>query len=117
MTFEDFKLKDLFEQVRNDFIREAGERLQARLAREAKEKTRREAEENAHVEEEQRAREAAEKAIARDAEAEAKAKVDAEEATHIVTEEAAKARNDTLTQGEKSHYDSTSLVLMALEEL
>lgn len=38
MTSEAFKLKGLSEQVRNDYIREAEERLEARLAREAKEK-------------------------------------------------------------------------------
>ncbi|XP_050895532.1 eukaryotic translation initiation factor 4 gamma-like [Lathyrus oleraceus] len=59
------KIKSLSENsVRNDFIREAGERLQARLAREAEEKARREGEEKAHIEEEKRAREAIEKATA-----------------------------------------------------
>ncbi|XP_050896664.1 uncharacterized protein LOC127103452 [Lathyrus oleraceus] len=120
MTYEAFKLKGLSKQVRNDFIREAGERLQARLARETEEKTRREAEEKTRLEEEQREREAAEKAAAEaaaDAEAEAKAKADVEEATHIAAEEAAKARNDALTQGEQSHSDFAHLVLKTLEEL
>ncbi|XP_050918939.1 uncharacterized protein LOC127136425 [Lathyrus oleraceus] len=55
MTSEAFKLKCLSEQDRNDFIKEAGERLEARLVREAEEKAR--------MEEEQRAREAAEKVV------------------------------------------------------
>ncbi|XP_050897276.1 vegetative cell wall protein gp1-like [Lathyrus oleraceus] len=63
MTSEVLKLKGLFEQVRSDFIREAGERLQACLVREAEEKAKREAEEKARLEEEKRVREAAEKAV------------------------------------------------------
>ena len=47
MTFEVFKLKGLSKQVRNDYIREAEERLEARLSREAEEKERLEAEEKA----------------------------------------------------------------------
>lgn len=83
MTFEAFKLKGLSEQVRNEFIREAGERLQNRLAREVEERARREAEEKDRLEEEERARETAEKVVAEAAvvaEAEAKAKADAKEA-------------------------------------
>ncbi|XP_050897149.1 eukaryotic translation initiation factor 4 gamma-like [Lathyrus oleraceus] len=120
MTFEAFKLKGLSEQVRNDFIREAGERLQARLVREAEEKAKREAEEKARLEEEQRVREAAEKVVVEDAaaaEAKAKAKANAEEAARIAAEEAAKASNDALTQGEKSHSNFAPLVLKTLEEL
>lgn len=63
MTSEAFKLKGLFEQVQNDFIREAEERLQDRLAREAEERAHREAEEKARLEEEERAREVVEKAV------------------------------------------------------
>lgn len=118
MTFEAFKLKGLFEQVRNDFIREAGESLQARLAREAEERARREAEEKACLKEEERAREVAEKVATETvAEDEAKAKVDAEEATRTAAEKASKARNDALTQGEKSYSDFTPLMLKTLEEL
>lgn len=47
MTSEVFKLKGLSEQIRNDFIRDAGIRLQERLAREAKEQEMKEAEEKA----------------------------------------------------------------------
>ncbi|XP_050875603.1 uncharacterized protein LOC127079237 [Lathyrus oleraceus] len=108
------KIRSLYKNsVRNDFIREAGERLQARLARETKERSRREAKEKANLEEEQRAREAAEKA----AEAEAKAKADAEEARRIAAEEVVKVRNDTLTQGDKYHSDFAPLVLKTLEQL
>ncbi|XP_050889698.1 uncharacterized protein LOC127094985 [Lathyrus oleraceus] len=114
MTSEAFKLKSLSEQVNNDFIREAGERLQARLVRETEENAIREAEEKAHQEEEQRVREAAEKVAA---ESEAKAKADAEEAAHIAAEEVAKASNDALAQGEQSNSDFAPLVLKTLEEL
>ena len=54
MTSEAFKLKNLSEQVRNDFIRDAEARLQERLAREAGEEAKREAEERARQEELQR---------------------------------------------------------------
>ncbi|XP_050919172.1 uncharacterized protein LOC127136683 [Lathyrus oleraceus] len=116
MTSEAFKLKGLFEQVRDDFTRDAGIRLQARLAREDVEKARKEAKEKARLEEEQRIREAEEKAVAA-AEAEAKAKGDAEEAAHIAAEEAAKARADALTQGEQSNSGFSPLVLKTLEEM
>lgn len=119
MTSEAFKLK-----VLNDFIRDAGERLQARLVREAKEKARREAKEKVRLEEEQRVREAAEKAdvevvaaTAAAAEVEAKAKADAEEATCVAAEKVAKATTDALTQGEQSNAGFTPLVLTTLEEL
>ncbi|XP_050896678.1 uncharacterized protein LOC127103466 [Lathyrus oleraceus] len=126
MTSEAFKLKGLSEQVRNDFIREVGERLHARLAREAEEKSRREAEEKARQKEEQRVREAAEKAVVEAAAAtvevaaavaEAEVKADAEEAAHIAAKEVAKPRKIVLTQGEKSHSDFAPLVLKTLEEL
>ncbi|XP_050896383.1 uncharacterized protein LOC127103146 [Lathyrus oleraceus] len=120
MAFEAFKLKGLSEQVRNEFIREAGERLQDHLAREAEERAHREVEEKDRLEEEERAREAAEKAAAEVAaatEVEAKAKVNAEEAAHIAAEEAAKGIDDALTQGEKSYFDVSPLVLKTLEEL
>ncbi|XP_050919373.1 uncharacterized protein LOC127136906 [Lathyrus oleraceus] len=118
MTYGAFKLKSLSEQVRNDFIREAGERLQARLVREVEEKARREAEEKARLEEEQWVREAVEKAVvAATVEAEAKAKADTEEAAYIAAEEAAKARTDALAQGEQSNFGFAPLVLKTLEEL
>ncbi|XP_050915621.1 uncharacterized protein LOC127130697 [Lathyrus oleraceus] len=119
MTYEAFKLKGLSEQVRNDFIREAGERLQARLAREAGERARREAEEKARLEEEEKEREATEKTADEPAaaEAETNAKADAEEAARIATEEAAKAKDDALTQRDSSHSDFAPLVLKTLEEL
>lgn len=121
MTSKAFKLKGLSEQVRNNFIKEAGERLEARLARETIERAHREAEEKARLEEEEKARrEVAEKASAEDAiaaEAKAKTKADAEEAAHIAAEEAAKAKDTTLTQGELSHSDFTPLVLKTLKEL
>ncbi|XP_050919243.1 uncharacterized protein LOC127136764 [Lathyrus oleraceus] len=119
MKSEAFNMKGLSEQAQNDFIREAGERMQIRLAKEAEERARREAEEKALLKEEQRAREAAKKAPAQVAvaEVEAKAKADAEEAAHIAAEEAAKVRDDALTQGEKSHFDFAPLVLKTLEEL
>lgn len=119
MTSEAFKLKGLSEQVRNDFVRDAGVRLQARLVREAEEKARREEEEEARLEEEQRVREAEEKAVvvAAAAEAEARAKAEAEEASRITAEVAAKASVDALTQGEQSNSGFTPLVLKTLEEL
>lgn len=120
MTSEAFKLKGLSEHVQNDFIREAGEGLQACLAREVEEKGHREAEEKARLEEEEKAREAAEKAAVEDAtaaEAEVKAKADAEEVAHIVAEEVVKARDAALTQGESSYSEFTPLELKNLEEL
>lgn len=120
MTYEAFKLKSLSEQSRNDFIREDGERLQARLAKEAEERAHREVEEKDRLEEEEKAREAAENVIAEAvaaAEAEVKAKSDAEEATRITAKEAAKAKDTSLTQGESSHSDFAPLVLKTLEEL
>ncbi|XP_050908053.1 eukaryotic translation initiation factor 4 gamma-like [Lathyrus oleraceus] len=117
MTSATFKLKSLSEHVKNDFIREAGERLHARMSREAEERARREAEEKARLEEEEKVRrEAAEKATVA-AEAEAKAKADAEEVVRIAAEEAAKAKDTALTQGESSHFDFAPLVLKTLEEL
>ncbi|XP_050889619.1 uncharacterized protein LOC127094896 [Lathyrus oleraceus] len=119
MTSESFKLKGLSEQVYNDFIRDAGIRLQARLAREAEEKARKEAGEKGRLEEEQRIREAEEKVVAAaaTAKAEAKAKADAEEAARIAAEEVAKARADALTQGEQSNSGFSLLFLKTLEEL
>lgn len=112
MTSEVFKLKGLFEQVRNDFIREAEEWPEARLAREVEEKVRLEAEEKTRKEVEDKV--AAEDV---DVEAEAEAKVDVEEATHIAAEESAKAKDIALTQGESSASDLAPLVLKTLEEL
>ncbi|XP_050885302.1 eukaryotic translation initiation factor 4 gamma-like [Lathyrus oleraceus] len=123
MTSEPFKLKGLSRQACNDFIRDAGIRLQDRLAREAEEKARKEAEEKARLEEEQIIREVEEKdiveaaAIVATVEAEAKAKTEAEEAACIAAEETAKANADTLTQGEQSNSDFSPLVLKTLEEL
>ncbi|KAI5442359.1 hypothetical protein KIW84_011437 [Lathyrus oleraceus] len=123
MTSEAFKLKGLSEQVRNDFVRDDGVRLQARLVREAEEKARKEVEEKACLEEEQRIKEAEEKvadevvAAAAAAEAEAKAKAEAAEAAHITVEEATKASADALTQGEQSNSGFAPLVLRTLEEL
>lgn len=114
MTYEVFKLKGLFKQVKNDYIREAEERLEARMAKEAEEKSRQEAEEKARLEaEEQERKEAEEKAVveAATAEAEAKAKADAEEETHITVEEAAKSNEFALTRGESSTYGIAPLVL------
>ncbi|XP_050884756.1 eukaryotic translation initiation factor 4 gamma-like [Lathyrus oleraceus] len=103
------------------FVEEAGERLQARLAREEKERARREAKEKARLEEEEKARrEAAEKdpaEVVAAAEAEAKAKPDAEEAARIAAEEASKAKETALTQGESSHSIFAPLLLKALKEL
>jgi membrane protein involved in colicin uptake len=119
MTSEAFKLKGLSEQVRNDFIRDAGIRLQAHLAREAEEKARKETKEKARLEEEQRIREAEEKVAAEvvAVEAKAKAKAEAEEAARVAAEEAAKASADALTQREKSTSGFAPLVLKTLEEL
>ncbi|XP_050896796.1 eukaryotic translation initiation factor 4 gamma-like [Lathyrus oleraceus] len=123
MTSKAFKLKGLSKQVHDDFIRDAGIRLQERLAREAEEQARKEAKEKARQEEEQRIREAEEK-VASDvaaattaAEAEAKVIVEVEEVARIATKEAAKARTNTLTQGEHSNSGFVPLVLKTLEEL
>ncbi|XP_050896974.1 eukaryotic translation initiation factor 4 gamma-like [Lathyrus oleraceus] len=115
MTYEAFKLKGLSEQVCNDFIRDAGIRLQERLAREAEERARKEAEEKARQEEEQRIIEAEDNAAAADVEA--KAKAEAEEAARITAEEVAKAKADAPTQGEHSNSGFVPLVLKTLEEL
>jgi translation initiation factor IF-2 len=108
MTSEAFKLKNLSEQVRNDFIRDAEARLQERLAREAEEEARREAEERARQEELQRVREAEAKALADAAAAEAEAKAAAE------AEAKAAEEQNALTQGESSTF--APLVLKTLEE-
>ncbi|XP_050909541.1 uncharacterized protein LOC127123359 [Lathyrus oleraceus] len=121
MTYEVFKLKGLSEQVRNDYIREVKERLEARLAIEYEEKSRQEAKEKARLEAEEKARKEAEEKAAAEAaaaaEAKAKAKADVKEVTHIDVEEAAKAKEVALTQGESSNSDLAPLVLKALEEL
>lgn len=120
MTYEVFKLKGLYEQVINGFIRDAKERLEARLAREAEEKARQEAEEKARLEAEEKARKEAEDKATTEVvstETEAKAKVDAEETTHIVAEESVKANDVALTQGESFVSDLSPLVLKTLEEL
>ncbi|XP_050919850.1 uncharacterized protein LOC127137432 [Lathyrus oleraceus] len=95
----------------NDFVRDAGARLHARLVSEDEEKARREAKEKAFLEEEQQVREAEDKGateVVAAAEAEAKAKAEAEEAAHIAAEEDAKASADALTQGEKSNSRRTA---------
>ncbi|XP_050914811.1 uncharacterized protein LOC127129721 [Lathyrus oleraceus] len=122
MTSEAFKLKGLSEQVNNDFVIDAGVRLQAHLVIDTEEKARKEAEEKARLEKEQRIREVEEKVVvevvfAAAAEAEAKAKVEAEEVARIAAEEAAKANADALTQGEQSNSGLAPPVLKILEEL
>lgn len=120
MTSEVFKLKGLPEQVRNNYIREVEERLEARLAREVEEKARQKAEEKARLKaKEQERKEAEEKVIVEAAAAEcgAKAKADPEEATRIAAEEAAKEKEVVLTQGKSSNSDVSQLVLKTLEEL
>ncbi|XP_050895316.1 uncharacterized protein LOC127101934 [Lathyrus oleraceus] len=99
----------LFAESSVEKIKDAGIRLQARLAREDEEKARKEAEEKARLEEEQRIREAEEKA---NAEA-----VVAEEVARIAAEEVAKASADALTRGEQSNSGFSPLVLKTLEEL
>lgn len=87
MTYEVFKLKGLFEQVRNEFIRGAKMKLGACLAMEAAEKAERKVAEK--VVAEVTARKEAEKAVA---EAAAREKVEAEAA--LVVEDAQKATED-----------------------
>ncbi|XP_050887697.1 eukaryotic translation initiation factor 4 gamma-like [Lathyrus oleraceus] len=106
--------------IRNDHIKEAEERLKARLARESEEKARQEANEKARLEAEERARKEAEEKIAAEAastEVKAKAKADAEEAARIAAEESAKANEVDLTQGETSNSGLAPFVLKTLEEL
>lgn len=120
ITSEVFKLKGLSEQVKNDYIRETEEKLEARLAKEAEEKARQKAEEKERLEAKEQARtEAKEKASTEDAaaKAKAKAKADTKEAAHIAVEEVAKAKEVALTQGESSNSDLSPLVLKTLEEL
>ncbi|XP_050916321.1 uncharacterized protein LOC127131443 [Lathyrus oleraceus] len=120
MTSKAFKMKGISEQVRNDFIKEAGERLHTRLAGEEEDRAHRKSEEKACLEKEENARrETAEKASAEATatEVKAKAKVDAGEASHISVEEATKAKDIALSQGESSHSDFSPLVLKTLEEL
>lgn len=112
MTSEIFKLKGLFEQVRNDFIRDAEERLEAQMTKEATEKAEREAIEKA-------AKEAAEKASA---EVVAREKAEQEAEVAMVTEAAQKVASKkttevTLTQGESLTTDFAPLVIKTLEEL
>ena len=98
MTFEVFKLKGISEQVRNNYIRGAKERLEALLVKEAEEKARKKDEEKASIE-------------AATVEAEAKAKANTEEAEHIAAEEAAKSTGVALTRGESSTSNIAPLVL------
>lgn len=120
MTFEVFKQKGLSEQVRNDYIREAEERLEACLVKEAEEKALKEAKEKRLKVEEQARKEAEEKAVAEAAtavEAGTKAKVNGEEAAHVAAEEASKTTGVALTQSESSNSDLALLVLKTVEEL
>jgi hypothetical protein len=143
MTSEAFRLKNISEQVRNGYIRDAEARLQERLAREAEarrleeERLAREAEEEARrLEEEKLAREAEEEArrleeerareaeILRIKEAEAKALADAAAAAEAEAQAAAEAEakaaaeaQQALTQGESSTFGFAPLVLKTLEEL
>ena len=115
MTSEAFKLKGLSEQVCNDFVRDVGVRLQARLVREAEENAIKEAEEKARQEEMQRIKEAEAKALAEAAAAEAEAKAAAEAEAHRAEESANRVEPDALTQGESSTF--IPLVLKTLQDL
>ncbi|XP_050918779.1 cell wall protein DAN4-like [Lathyrus oleraceus] len=130
MTSEIFKLKGLSKQVRNDFIRDAEERLRARMAKEEAEKDEREVAEK--VVAEAAAREAAEEAAAQTAAREAigkvAAKVDAREkaeqeaeaarATKVAHKAASEKTTEVaLTQGESSAADFYPLVIKTREEL
>lgn len=121
MTSEVFKLKGLSKQVKNDYIKDTEERLEARMVKEAEEKALKEAEEKARLEaEEQERKEAEEKVVAEAVaaiEVEAKAKAGAKEEAHIVEEEATKGTEVTLTQDESSNSNLAPLVLKTLEEL
>ncbi|KAI5436346.1 hypothetical protein KIW84_022718 [Lathyrus oleraceus] len=114
MTSESYRLKSISEQVRNGYIRDAEERLQERLAREAKarrleeERLAKEAEEEARRLEEERLAKEAE--LLRIKEAEAKAQADAE------AQAAAEAEaQQALTQGESS--SAIPMILHALKEI
>ncbi|XP_050914681.1 uncharacterized protein LOC127129571 [Lathyrus oleraceus] len=109
ITSEVFKLKGLSEQVKNDYIRGAEERMEARLAQEAEERAREEAEE--------RTRREAEERVVAEVDVEAKAKADVEEVARIATEEAAKTYKVALTRGDSPTYDLALLVLKTLHEL
>jgi hypothetical protein len=117
MTSEAFKLKNISEQVRNGYIRDAEARLQERLAREAEarrleeERLAREAEEEARRLEEERAKEAEAKALA---DAAAAAEAEAQAAAEAEAKAAAEAQQ-ALTQGESSSV--VPMVLQTLEEL
>lgn len=107
MTSKAVKLKGTSEQVRNDYIGGAEERLEARLAQKADERAMKEVEERAR-------KEAKERAVA--AEAKAKARVNAEETARIVVEETVKTFEVAMTQSESSKYDPVPMVLKTLEE-
>lgn len=97
---EVFKLKGLSEQVRNDYIRGAKEKLEARLAKEATEKAEREVAEKAVAK--AAAKEVAKKVAA---EAEAREKDEAEAALAIevaqnVVEDVENTTEVALTRGE-----------------
>ncbi|XP_050895424.1 uncharacterized protein LOC127102047 [Lathyrus oleraceus] len=117
MTSEVFKLKGLSEQVRNEYIRGAKERLEARLAQKAAERATKDAEDRSAAEATDKKK--AEKAAG---EAEAKAKVEAEaalaaEPARKDAEDAEKANEVALTRGESLASDLAPLVLKTLEEL
>ncbi|XP_050908976.1 uncharacterized protein LOC127122725 [Lathyrus oleraceus] len=107
MTSEIFKMKGLFEQLRNDFIRGVKERLEDWLAKEAVEKAKREATKKAAKE------------IAEKVDTEAAAKEKAEQEAAKVAQKAAfdKATEFSLTQVESSIADLSPLVIRTLEEL
>lgn len=109
-------MKGLSKHVRNEYIIGAKERLEARLFKEAEEKTLKETEEKARLEAEEQARkEAEEKASVEAAAAEAKA--DAKKEKHIVAEDVAESTEVALTRGESSTSGIAPLVLQKLEEL
>lgn len=107
MTFEVLKLKGLSEQVRNDYIKGAEERLEARLVQEAAERARREVEERVIAK--AAAEEQAEKVTA--------AKVETEGVVRKTVEEITESFEVALTRGESSTSNIAPLVLKTLEEL
>lgn len=111
INYEVFKLKGLSELVRNDYVKGAEERLEARLAQEAAERAKRKDEEKDVAE--ATSREEAKKVAA---EAEAKAKVEAE-AAHKVAKDTEKINGVALTQGELSTSDLAPLILNNIEQL
>ncbi|XP_050918803.1 uncharacterized protein LOC127136264 [Lathyrus oleraceus] len=105
MTSEVFKLKGLSKQVINDYIREAKERLEARLPQEVTERAMKEAKERDDAKEEDEKDDVVE------------VEVEAEEAARKAAEEAAKSFEITLTRSESSTSDLAPIVLKTLEDL